>query len=99
MTITYSSKSIYYKTPQNDFSLQYYVHRDIPKDTSDRFVVLEGRHENKPTVLSYDLYGTSAYWWTFTILNMDTIQDPIRDFMSGMTIRIATLDRLKKTVG
>ena len=99
MSVSYSSKSIYYKTPQNDFSLQYYVHRDIPQDSTDRYVMLDERHQFKPTVLSYDLYGDPAYWWTFSILNMDQIKDPIRDFQTGTKLRVATLDRLKKVIG
>jgi hypothetical protein len=100
MTITkYSSKSLYYKTPQNNFALGYYVFRDIPEDDTDTFVILAQRHTNKPTVLSYDLYGTPAYWWIFNVLNMDTIQDPLRDFVEGTVIRVPTLTRVQSLIG
>ncbi len=99
MTVTYSQKSIYFATPQNNFALGYWVPRPIPNDPSDVYVTIDSRHTNKPTSMSYDLYNTPAYWWTFNILNMDVIKDPIRDFTAGTIIRVATLQRLQKIIG
>ena len=99
MTVKYSQKSLWYATPQNNFSLGYYVFRDIPPDTTDTFVRLATRHTNKPTVLSYDLYSTPAYWWIFNVMNMDVIQDPLRDFIPGLVVRVPTLARLQKLIG
>ena len=98
-TTKYSTKSLYYKTPQTNFALSYYVFRDIPPDDSDTYIVLAQRHTNKPTVLSYDLYGTPAYWWIFNVSNMDVIQDPMRDFIEGTVIRVPTLQRLQSVIG
>lgn len=95
----YSSKSLYYKTPQTSWSLSHYVHREIPLDDSDVYILIEDRHKYKPTGLSFDLYGTPAYWWVFNVLNMDIIQDPISDFIPGKIIRTPTLNRLKKLIG
>ena len=99
MTVTYSNKSIYFATPQTNFALSYWVPRPIPTDNSDSYVKIESRHNFKPTAMSYDLYGTPAYWWTFNTLNMDVIQDPVRDFTTGTVIRVATLQRLQKLIG
>jgi hypothetical protein len=99
MTVKYSPRSLYYRTPQTDFALSYLVFRDIPPDNTDTYVVLSSRHTNRPTVLSYDLYSTPAYWWVFNVLNMDVIQDPIRDFVAGTVIRVPTLQRLQTIIG
>ena len=99
MTVVYSPKSIYALTPQNNFALDIWVPRIIPPDSSDSYVTIADRHLHRPTFLSYDLYATPAYWWTFNILNMDVIQDPVRDFLSGLVIRVATIQRLQKIVG
>lgn len=99
MTVTYSQKSIWALTPQNNFALGYWVSRDIPLDDSDMLVRIDKRHQYQATHLSYDLYGSPAYWWTFSILNPDIIKDPIRDFAPGTVIRCATLARLQKIVG
>jgi hypothetical protein len=99
MPIKYSQKSLYYSTPQNSFALGYYVPRPIPPDNSDTWIKLAKRHINKPTVLSYDLYGTPAYWWIFNVLNPDVIKDPIRDFQEGVIIKVPTLQRLQQVIG
>lgn len=99
MTISYSSKSLWYKTAQNNFSLDILEYRSIPVDDSDIWVKIEKRHEYKPTALSFDLYGTPAYWWIFSVLNVDTIKDPIRDFKANTVIRVPVQSRLLKYVG
>jgi hypothetical protein len=99
MPIKYSNRSLYYSTPQNSWALSYYVPRPIALDNSDQWVKLSSRHINKPTVLSYDLYGTPAYWWIFNIMNPDVIVDPIRDFQEGVVLRVPTLGRLQQVIG
>ena len=42
----------------------------------------------RPDLCSYELYGTSKYWWIFAKRNPDIIEDPIRDFTVGTRIRI-----------
>jgi hypothetical protein len=99
MPVKYSQRSLYYATPQTSFALSYYVQRNIIPDSTDTLVQLSQRHTNKPTVLSYDLYGTPAYWWIFNILNPDVIKDPIRDFKQGVIIRVPTQSRLQTLIG
>lgn len=99
MPVKYTQRSLYYSTPQNSFALGYYVARPIALDNTDQWIKLAKRHTNKPTVLSYDLYGTPAYWWIFNILNPDVIKDPIRDFQEDVVIRVPTLQRLQQVIG
>lgn len=99
MTVTYSKRSLYYSTPQTSWALSYYVPRPIPLDATDTWVKLSQRHVNKLTALSYDLYQTPAYWWTFLTLNPDIIKDPIRDATEGLVIRVASLQRLQALIG
>jgi len=99
MTVIYPQKSLYYATPQSSWALGYYVPRPIPVDTSDQWVELSSRHTYKATALSYDLYGTPAYWWTFAVLNPDVISDSVRDFKEGTVIRVASLQRLQQLIG
>ena len=99
MTTVYSKKSIFYSTPQNNFALGYYVHRKLQPDKSDTYVILSSRHAGKPTLLSYDLYATPAYWWIFNVLNMDVIKDPLRDFKESVVLRVPNLTGLQQLIG
>lgn len=95
----YSNKSIYHDTPIiNRRFLGFYVDRDIGISGSDEFIELESRHNYRPDILSYDLYGTEKYWWIFPRMNMDLIKDPIKDFKEGLVIRVPTSERLKRSI-
>ena len=99
MAVKYSKRSLYYSTPQNSWALSYYVPRLIPLDASDTWVVLSKRHTHKAPALSYDLFGTPAYWWVFAVMNPDVIKDSVRDFQEGVVIRVPTLQRLQQHIG
>lgn len=75
------------------------MHRDIPSANDDISVNITKKYENRPDVLSYDLYGTPAYWWVFSIRNRDLLTDPIWDMVSGITIFAPSLITLKKALG
>jgi hypothetical protein len=92
--VKYTPQSPYYTTPQTTWYLGVWNPRDIPRDTSDQITMLSNKYALRPDLLSYDLYGTTDYWWTFMILNPDIIKDPIYDMVSGLTIYTATPDRL-----
>ena len=99
MTVSYSKRSLYYSTPQTSWALGYYVPRPIPLDTTDTWVQLSPRHQYRLTALSYDLYGTPAYWWIFAVMNPDVIKDSVRDAQPGVVIRVPTLARLQQVIG
>jgi hypothetical protein len=56
------------------------------KNTSTKTITLEAKHNERPDLLAYELYGNSKLWWTFALFNQDTLQDPIIDFKSGLRI-------------
>ena len=56
------------------------------KNTSKKTITLEAKHNERPDLLAYELYGNSKLWWTFALFNQDTLQDPIIDFKSGLRI-------------
>jgi len=56
------------------------------KNTSTKTITLEAKHNERPDLLAYELYGNSKLWWTFALFNQDTLQDPIIDFKSGLSI-------------
>lgn len=97
--VTYSKGSRYYATQQSSWFLGYYVDRSLIRDASDEPITLDSRYNFRPDLLSYDLYGTTDYRWTFMILNPDLIKDPVFDFVTGLSIFTATLDRLHSSIG
>lgn len=93
--ILYNSKDLYYDTPISDNRfLDFYVPRPISPSDDDDFIILEKRHEFKPNVLAYDLYADDRLWWIFIRLNMNVIQDPIRDMREGVVLRVPKPERI-----
>ncbi len=97
--INYSKASPYATTDQASWYLGILNYRPIARTSTDRFIVVQGKYEGRPDLLSYDLYGKPDYWWTFMELNPDAIKDPIYDFQAGMQIYTATSDRLSSVLG
>ena len=58
------------------------------ENTTTKSVKLELKHENKPDLLAYELYGNSKLWWVFALFNQDKLKDPIIDFKEGVTIKV-----------
>jgi len=65
---------------------------------SSKFYVVSPRHQFRPDLLSYDIYGNSKYWWIIALLNRNQLQDPIRDLKSGMTIRYIDISLMSGVV-
>jgi hypothetical protein len=49
-------------------------------------------------LLSYDLYGTSNYWWVIALINRNQIKDPIRDLKAGMTLLVLSKSEISGVV-
>jgi hypothetical protein len=85
----YKGTSPYYTTPQINNYLPYLDFWNTPVITPDQndtlFTVTAG-YQHRPDLLSYDIYGTTGYWWVFAIRNPDVIQDPIYDLVTGLNI-------------
>lgn len=97
--VTYGKNSPYYGTEQ---SVKYLDYLDlwpgitIPPNSNDTLMTLDPKHDKRPDLLSYDLYGTPQLWWVFMVRNPDVIRDPTYDFVTGITIYAPSKDSLKR---
>lgn len=91
----YTKYDFYYDTPiENRKFLGFLVDRNIGFSDDDDYVKVEKRHEFRPFVLAYDLYGRDEYAWVFARMNMDILVDPIRDLKEGIILRVPTAERI-----
>lgn len=70
----------------------------ISEDSSDESYIIQPAYDQRPDLLSHKVYSNSRLWWVFAIRNPDVLVDPIRDFTSGKTIWIPSLERINKTI-
>lgn len=75
------------------------VFRPLPPDSGDQPFTLTLRHQYRPDRLSFDLYGTGAYWWVFSVRNPFLRSDPIWSFTNGTTIVVPSADYLHRILG
>lgn len=88
MATTYQRTSPYYYTPQTSRYLGYWKPPSVMSDPSDILIQITSRYQNRPDLLSYDLYGTPRLWWIFAMRNPDQIRDPIWDMTGGLQIYV-----------
>ena len=67
----------------------------VPKSIYDEDFIITQEFDQRPDLLSYKLYETSRLWWVFTMRNLDTIKDPIRDFKAGTKIKLPSTESVK----
>lgn len=51
---------------------------------------ISSKYHQRPDLMAHDLYGNSKLWWVFLEFNQDDLEDPILDFVSGLTILVPT---------
>lgn len=97
--MAYSKQSIYYNVPVKYKSgvtyLDFSILKSFPADVSDREFTITEKYNNRPDLLSYDLYGTPNYNLVFSLRNPDLIGDPIYDFTTGKVIMVPTAERVR----
>ena len=99
--VTYSSNSVYAGTPQTNQYLEYLDFWDgsfIFPSQSDTLYVVQAKYNRRPDLLSFDLYGSTGWWWVFAIRNPDIIKDPIFDLTAGITIYLIDKQRLPQNL-
>jgi len=96
---TYSQASPYSATRQNNLYLELLSIRPVPAERDDYLYTIENQYNRRPDLLAYDLYGDSKLWWVFVQRNMETIKDPIYDFVVGTKIYIPKESNLKRYLG
>ena len=95
----YTAKSPWYSTPIKDNYLDVFQIRPVSAEEDDFLYTIEPQYTYRPDLLAYDLYGDAALWWVFTQRNLDTIQDPVFDFVPGTEIYIPKGNSLKTILG
>ena len=88
----YKTISPYASTAQVNNYLPYLDFWDsrvnIIPNPNDTYYIVTKNYEHRPDLLSYDLYGTTGYWWVFALRNPDVIQDPVYDLVPGIQIYV-----------
>jgi hypothetical protein len=100
MTADYSKASPYFNT--NLFGskfLDLLVYTPIDKQPDDVSFSINNTYQYRPDLLAYDLYGDARLWWVFRARNPNTIDDPIFDFQTGVTIMIPKKTTLVDNLG
>lgn len=96
----YAKTSPYFKTktlPSGELGT--FRVRPIPASDDDVLYKLESQYTHRPDLLAYDLYGSAKLWWVFAQRNMDTLKDPIYDFVAGTSIYLPNEGELKRVLG
>lgn len=93
--LTYANTSPYSATPQTNWYLGIYAHRNIPATSEDVVMELGAGYQYRPDKLSNDLYGTPVYWWVFAVRNPSVIRDPIWDFKTGIVFIAPSVGALR----
>jgi hypothetical protein len=96
---TYAATSPWATTQISNNTLQYFKIRSVPASDSDAEYTLEPQYTHRPDLLAYDIYGTPRLWWVFLQRNMDVLNDPIFDFVAGVTIRLPQKSALFTMLG
>jgi hypothetical protein len=87
--------SRYEKTPIKEFYRDIWVPLEVPENANDYEYVIPPDFDERPDLLSFELYGTPDLWWIFALRNLDELVDPIGDFKSGLTIMIPSTNTLE----
>lgn len=95
----YAKTSPYYATGQGTETLGILSKRLFAFEPDDILYEIDSFYERRPDLLAHDLYGTAKLWWVFMHRNMDTITDPIWDFVAGTQIKIPKKTTLEKYLG
>jgi len=88
MAVTYKKTSVYSKTKSNSKFLETYVPHITISYENTKEITLTAKHNLRPDVLAFELYGDADYWWVFVLFNRNKIVDPIFDFTTGLNIRV-----------
>ena len=95
----YSSLSPWANTPITENYLDILSIRAVSAETDDFLYTIESQYTHRPDLLAFDLYGEANLWWVFIQRNLDTLQDPIFDFIPGKKIYIPKSSSLKTVLG
>ena len=90
MTVNYKRTSSYRNTSVVNGELGPYVPAAQIDFRQTRKIELGQKFHRRPDLLAFELYDDAKLWWIFVLFNRNTIQDPIHDFVTGITINVPT---------
>jgi len=96
---TYNKSSPYYSTGVFGTFLDVIEYTAVSQKPDDVLYVIDKVYEFRPDLLAFDLYGNAGLWWVFRSRNPNSIDDPIFDFRSGITIYIPKKETLVTDLG
>ena len=96
---SYTNTSPWYLTQTKNNYLDVLSIRSVSAEPDDYLYTIQAQYTYRPDLLAHDLYGDSRLWWVFTQRNLDTIQDPILDFVPGVKIYIPKKTSLFNVLG
>ena len=96
---TYKNTSPWYTTTVTNNYLDILNIRPVPAEADDFFYTIQPQYAYRPDLLAFDLYGSADLWWVFMQRNLNTLQDPILDFVPGAGIYICKKTSLTKVLG
>lgn len=96
---TYSPTSPYFKTETFGNYLDVMEKIKIPRNRDDKIYQIQEVYNNRPDMLAYDLYGDAGLWWVFAARNPNTIEDPIYDFITGISIFLPKQSSINSALG
>lgn len=99
MTATYNDFSPYAITPVTNNYLNLLEIRTVSAESDDFLYTIQSQYNMRPDLLAYDLYGHAELWWVFIQRNMDVLEDPIFDFVTGTKIYIPKNSSLTTILG
>ena len=88
MAKIHSDNSFYKYTELKEFYLDLWDADSITFEPSpdDKEYTIESIYNQRPDLLSNEMYGTPELWWVFAMRNKDLLVDPINDFTTGLSI-------------
>lgn len=78
----------YENTPIKEFFRDIWVPITVEEKATDFAYKIQPEFDERPDLLSFELYGTPDLWWIFALRNMDELVDPIADFKTGLVIMV-----------
>lgn len=79
----YANRKVIYYGEQNIITFDTYIRKKYTPQGNERVMVINKGVEYRPDLVSYDVYGSSDYWWS--IMEANSIHD-VYSFKAGRTI-------------
>ena len=92
--------SPYFRTPLTASGyLDVLSPRPVPINKDDILFEITSAYTYRPDLLAHITYGRRQLWWVFAQRNMDTLKDPVFDFVAGTKIFLPDPTALRNSLG